>query len=559
MSALQRFWPPVLAAAVLWLVLIQPNHPAALTWGALGMFPLEWPVLLLGLLALPARGPLVTGVRVAIVAVLMLLIVAKLADFATFTAFLRPFNLLVDLHLVHAAWILGSGSLGVPLAAAAVAGVALALATVAALIWWAVGTWLRLTPRPVWRGAAAVVMLPAAALAVAEIGQAMRAWSMPVAPPGAAFTARVGVERAIFYRAALQDMEEFRREAAADPFAATDPDGLLDRIGATDVLIVYIESYGRSSFLNPLYAPTHTATLAAAEADLGAAGLAMRSAFLTAPIVGGQSWLAHGTVASGIRTDNQRRYQALLASPRRTLFHYAQAAGFHTAAVMPAITMAWPEADFFGFDTVLPAAALGYRGDPFNWVTMPDQFTMTALDRLLRQGEPGIERPPLFAQVALISSHAPWVPVPHLIDWDAVGDGTEFNAMANSDDPPEVVWRDHDRVRDQFRLAVDYALQVVGSYAGRHADRPPLMVVMGDHEPAPFVSQVPGYDVPVYLIGPPELVDKAAAWGWSPGLLPGPEAPVWPMEAFRDRFLAAFSTAAPEVQSRLAPAGAAIR
>ena len=42
-------WRAVLAALILHLVLIQPNHPGAMTWGALRLFPLELPVLLLGL------------------------------------------------------------------------------------------------------------------------------------------------------------------------------------------------------------------------------------------------------------------------------------------------------------------------------------------------------------------------------------------------------------------------------------------------------------------------------------------------------------------------------
>jgi hypothetical protein len=60
----------------------------------------------------------------------------------------------------------------------------------------------------------------------------------------------------------------------------------------------------------------------------------------------------------------------------------AQGAGFRTAAVMPQITLPWPEAALMGFDTVLAAADLGYRGLPFNWVTMPDQFTLAAFERM---------------------------------------------------------------------------------------------------------------------------------------------------------------------------------
>ena len=154
----------------------------------------------------------------------------------------------------------------------------------------------------------------------------------------------------------------------------------------------------------------------------------MRSGFLTAPTQGGQSWLSHASFASGLWINDQSRYQAYLASGRRGLFHHAQAAGFRTAAVMPAITRPWPEALRMGFDRVLAAGDLGYRGQPFNWVTMPDQFTLAATDRLLRA--PGAA--PLFAQIALISSHAPWVPVPRMVAWDQVGDGRVFDAMAQA-------------------------------------------------------------------------------------------------------------------------------
>ena len=43
-----------LATLVLHLVLIQPNHPAAMAWDALLLFPLELPVILC---ALVAGGP----------------------------------------------------------------------------------------------------------------------------------------------------------------------------------------------------------------------------------------------------------------------------------------------------------------------------------------------------------------------------------------------------------------------------------------------------------------------------------------------------------------------
>ncbi len=535
----------LLAAAILYLVLIQPNHPAAMTWGALGMFPLEFPALIAALILL-GTGRAGTLFRVALVGALVAIVVLKLADFATFIAYNRSFNIAVDLNLLPAAWMLAQGSIGTPLAALAVAGALAALLVLTGALWWASGVWARVVPPRPARIGAAVLLVPALAVAVAEIGQARRVWELPpdlrAALPGAAFTARVGLERVAQFRAARADLADFRDAAARDPMLGAAP--LFDHLGDTDVVLVYVESYGRSSFENPLYIDTHTGTLREIEADLADRGLAMRSGWSTAPMVGGQSWLAHGSVATGMWLDNQGRYRAVLASDRRTLFHFAQAEGRRTVAIKPAHVLPWPEGDFFGFDAIYNAADLGYAGEPFNWVTMPDQFTMHALDRLERSAPQGT-RTPLVAQVALVSSHAPWLPIPPVIDWEDIGDGTVFNQWANEGDPPEVVWRDHDRVRDKFRLAIDYSLQVVGAWAARHADDPPLIVMVGDHEPARFVSGVPGYDVPVHVIGPPDLVDRFEALGWTPGMIPDPDTLPIRMDALRDGLLGVLSSGVP--------------
>ena len=38
----------------------------------------------------------------------------------------------------------------------------------------------------------------------------------------------------------------------------------------------------------------------------------------------------------------------------------------------------------------------------------------------------------------------------------------------------------------------------------------------------------------------PKVFAKIASWGWQDGLHPNPQAPVFPMNQFRDRFLTAF-------------------
>lgn len=524
----------VLAALVLHLALIQPNHPAALTWQALLLFPLELPVIVLALHA--ARGAVATGLRIVLTVAITVLCGLKAADFAMFTALARGFNPVADFVLMGAGLRLLAGAIGVLPSALAILGGVVALGAIAWATWWATGVWAALPPPRAGRGIPLAGAIVCAGLAVAQVGHVMGRWGLPVTPPGSAFTARIGIERAVLVRDTLTQLRAFRAAAAIDPRAGGT--GFFDRIDR-DVLIVFVESYGRTSLDTPFYADTHRETLRRSEARLDGLGLSMASGVLRAPTQGGQSWLSHATFANGLWVSDQIRYGAVLASGRETLFHLAARSGFHTAAVMPQITLAWPEAQVMGFDTILAARDLGYAGAPFNWVTMPDQFTFVAMDRALRD-DPHDD--PVFVQMAMGSSHAPWVPVPDLVDWDAIDDGRIFDDMAAAGESPAEVWRDRDRVRAQYRKAIDYALSVVFDYAARHADDPPLMIVVGDHQPAEFVALDDRAEVPVHMIGPAHLVGPMAALGWGDGLIPDPDTPVLRMDRMRDLLIETFSS-----------------
>ena len=527
------------AAALLYVTLVLPDQPKAVTWARLTAFPLELPLILLALLAVgDGRGGGV--LRALMVAALVIIAALKSIDYAMFTALSRGFNPVADLALVEAGMRLLVGAVGPVLAALAALAALVGAALTAALLWWATGIWARAAAgRPALRGMAVAGAVVSTGVAAADVSDAPDRWALPANSPGAASTTRYGIERYELARATLADLRAFKTAAANDPFATAE--GMLDLIDR-DVIIVFVESYGRTSLDTPFYADLHRATLSVAEAELNALGLATASGILAAPTRGGQSWLSHATFANGLWVDGQTKYGAVLASGRQTMFHLAQKAGFHTAAVMPQITLDWPESAVMGFETVLAAADLGYEGLNFNWVTMPDQFTYHALDRLLR--EASSEGRHRFVQVATGSSHAPFVPVPDLVEWEAIGDGRIFNAMATSGDTPTVVWRDRDRVRAQYRLAVDYALQAVLSYAARNADHPPLLIIVGDHQAAGFIALDERPDVPIHVIGPAHLVERAARdWSLSPGLIPPADAPVVSMDQMRDRFLTTFSAA----------------
>jgi hypothetical protein len=59
-------------------------------------------------------------------------------------------------------------------------------------------------------------------------------------------------------------------------------------------------------------------------------------------------------------------------------------------------------------------------------------------------------------------------------------------------------------------------------------------------------GQDAGHDVPISIVSKDRaVVDRAAGWGWNRGLRPDGGAPVWRMDAFRDRFVAAFGSHPP--------------
>lgn len=182
MSVALRWAALLLSALLLHLVLIQPNHPGALTLGAFRLMPLELPAILAGLIALRSK-PLSRLLRAALVLSLVAIAVLKSADLAMFTAFGRRFNPLGDLPLAAAGLRLLQGAVG-PAAAILVALAAgAAVAALTAALWWATGRWSRLQPPKPAQRLAGAIAVAGLALCVADIGQSMRLWRLPVAPP----------------------------------------------------------------------------------------------------------------------------------------------------------------------------------------------------------------------------------------------------------------------------------------------------------------------------------------------------------------------------------------
>jgi hypothetical protein len=342
-------------------------------------------------------------------------------------------------------------------------------------------------------------------------------------------------------RMTLRERELFASEMAssADSYASTP--GLLGQLEDTDVLLTFIESYGSAALDDPELAAVIRPRLDALAARMASAGIALATGTLVSPTQGGQSWYARGTLISGLWLDNQLRYELLVASERETLVDDFRRAGHRTAAVVPAITMSWPEGIRLGYDDVYTRDEIPYAGPPLYWVSVPDQFTLSFLDRTVRQAVDGRAQ---FVETALVSSHAPWTPILPVLDWDSIGDGSVFAPFGQEGHPPEELWIDIAELRRGYARALDYSLEVMTGFAERALDPEArtLLIVLGDHQAAPWVTGAVASTVPVHVMTrDPALLEPFLAWGFEPGALPGAEAAAHRMDEFRGWFVHAFS------------------
>ena len=523
----------VLAGVLVYCALTAPREIDQLTPAAFLRIPVEGLAAVAVLLLLPARPRKVVAAVGG--ALLGLLTIIKIIDMGFLSTLARPFDPVLDWTLVGDAYNFVHESFG---NAAAVGASVLAVVLVVLVLVLMTLAAMRLSGlldgrrRPATK---AVAVLSVVWLGAAVLGTQLVA---PV-PIAARSVAALAYQDANQIPISLADKAEFESQAAVDAFRDTPNDKLLSGLRGKDVVLGFVESYGRSALEDPRYAPVVDAALDAGTKDLKSAGFAARSGFLTSPVAGGGSWLAHATFGSGLWIGNQQRDHSLVSSDRLTLSSAFNKGGWDTVAVMPGTISAWPDADFYGIDRVYGRDDLGYKGLNFSWSPMPDQYTLSQFQQR-EYGKPG--RAPMMAEVVLTSSHVPWTPVPKMVDWNAVGDGSAYDPLVKAADGPDVVWQDNDRVYAGYRDSIAYSVTSLVSWAKTYGNDNLVLVFLGDHQPAPIITgDVASRDVPVTIVAKdPAVLDRIAGWGWTDGLRPAPTAPVWRMDAFRDRFLTAF-------------------
>ncbi|HLJ22239.1 MAG TPA: sulfatase-like hydrolase/transferase [Stellaceae bacterium] len=310
----------------------------------------------------------------------------------------------------------------------------------------------------------------------------------------------------------------------------------LKKLGGHDVYLVFFESYGTTVLDDPQFAADIKPALAEFETSAEDAGYYIVSNRIDSPTFGGGSWLAHGTIASGLKLD-RFLYRLLLSSKRRTLPQYFAAAGYRSLNIMPGIKKPWPEGDYWGFDRLINGKDLGYDGPAFGWFDIPDQWTLKKALEVV-DAEP---HPPQFTQIVLVSSHTPFAPVPPYVeDWSDVGPYKEI-----AQEEWTKIYKDPDwwHLEAPYLQSVKYDLKALAGWM-RQLKGQPLIIILGDHQPPGFVSGAEApHTVPIHVLSRDEdLVLPFTNLGYVAGAIPPEAGPFKGMESFLPDFLSVFAS-----------------
>jgi hypothetical protein len=143
-----------------------------------------------------------------------------------------------------------------------------------------------------------------------------------------------------------------------------------------------------------------------------------------------------------------------------------------------------------------------------------------------------------------------------MVPWNKIGNGSIFDPMPARGETPLSILGSASKERQAFGKSIQYSLQALTSWVTELNDPNLVLILLGDEQPAtPLTSAGANHEVPISIIAhDPSVFRQIASWRWQDGLLPGPSAPLEPMDAFRNQFLGAFSTASSRAASAHGPA-----
>ncbi len=527
----------VLSAVLVWGVLIAPDRAFELTPAAFIRIPVEGLALVAVAVVLPAWPRRIVAAVAGVLFFLLTLV--KILNIAFYLEIGRPFNPVFGWFDIPPAIGVVRDTIGPTRTNIALAALWLGLILLVGAI---TAATIHLTTVAA-RHRRGTVRGLAALTAVWALCAGLSLQLVPGSPVASTSAAGVAVAQVRYTQAALRDQRRFEQVLhGSDPEASVPASDLLTGLRGKDVIIAFVESYGQVAVQGTNVSSGVNAALRRDNAALARAGWSTRSAWLTSPGFGGVSQLAHSTLQSGLWVNTELRYADLVGSRRFTLSDAFDKAGWRTVSDSPENDPVWPPGtSFYHFGKLYNRFNVGYHGPAFSYASMPDQYIMAAFQRLALS--PGHK--PVMAEIDLVSSHYPWNPLPAMVPWNKIGNGSVFDPMSARGGTSLSVLGSASQQRQDFGKSIQYSMRVLTSWVTELNDPNLVLILLGDEQPAaPITPPGASHQVVASIIArDPSVFRQTASWRWQDGLLPGPAAPLEQMDAFRNQFLDAFSTA----------------
>jgi hypothetical protein len=285
--------------------------------------------------------------------------------------------------------------------------------------------------------------------------------------------------------------------------------------------LLMVEAYGEVLATWDM-APAYKALMARVGERLAKAGYTMRTAYSSAPVHGGRSWLSIATVQTGILIDEPDSFAAFESASRRvpTLIQFFRNQGYHTASLEPG-TKERPginNYDLYDHDQRIEAPRLDYHGKQYGFGEIPDQYSLGVFQKRFLQPEPR------YLWYMAVSTHYHWPDdaVPPIVRDVATLNGPGPLVADDASWPPlpgvDAIASD---LRRNYFKTVEYEWRALTDFLVADPSKDLIVIVLGDHQPR-LESNAPGevtFHSPVHVIArDPNFVDRFADLGFQPGM-----------------------------------------
>ena len=291
-----------------------------------------------------------------------------------------------------------------------------------------------------------------------------------------------------------------------------------------NIYLIVVESYGRMLFEQPGMRDRFIPMLHTIERQLSENAWQMASAFSSAPVTGGASWISYTSLMYGLNVRNQGVYTTMLKNiymqKYDSLFHWLKRQGYQTFRISSLggyESMEIPYDSYsrlYGVDHWIKYKDLAYHGEHYGFgPSPPDQYALWKGTEHAEQIAAGLPRAIFFITQ---NSHTPY-DSPHKVadDWRSLSDGSDVVKK------PSAFWS---RPKfEKYGEAMQYQLQFLSDFILRHGREDDVFILAGDHQPPSLSQTIDNFDTPIHVISKQRaFVDAWSQYGFNTGMLPVP-------------------------------------